>query len=244
MATRFYLPSSGAAAVNPNFGAAWDDTSIATRLKCVTTKIASAMTTVSFADAVDTQADVLFRQYVSNPITAQTVDIQTITTSVRCKERATTCNMRFTVRVGIVSNDGVTSRGNVLALSTGGSEINEVALTSMFKSLTSSAVTALDGDREVIEIGISGNPDAGSDHDSDLSIGDDAASDLAGADGDTDADNPWMEFANTITFEASSSSSSSSRSSSSSSSSSSSRSSSSSSSSSSSRSSSSSSSSS
>ena len=82
-ATRFYLPSSGAAGASPNYTASWEDTSIAARLKCVTTKISSAMTTVSFTDDDETDKDILFRQYVSDPIATQTIQAQTIGFSIR-----------------------------------------------------------------------------------------------------------------------------------------------------------------
>ena len=59
MATRFYLPSTGAAAISPNPDAAWEDVSILARLAAVTTKIASAMTTVSFLDNDASNKDIL-----------------------------------------------------------------------------------------------------------------------------------------------------------------------------------------
>ncbi len=72
MPTRFYLPSTGAAAVSPSY-AAWADTGQAgSRLKAVTTKISSAMAGVYVASVAGGERT-LIRQYVSDPIPAQTI---------------------------------------------------------------------------------------------------------------------------------------------------------------------------
>lgn len=200
MATRFYLPSSGAAAVSPSYTAGWEDTTIASRLKCVTTKISSAMTTVSFTDADATNRDVLFRQYVSDPIVGQVISSQTIKFQIRAKERATTCNLFTAWNIKVVSNDGSITRGTITNMERDATEASETTLTNRQETSTSTAVTAHSGDRIVIEIGMGGDPAAGSDHDSDISVGDDSGTDLAENDTDTAANNPWVEFANTLTF--------------------------------------------
>lgn len=200
MATRFYLPSTGAAAVSPAFSAGWENSSIASRLRCVTTKIASAMTTVSFTDSDATNQDILFRQYVSDPIAQQVISSQTIEIQMRVKERDTSCNLFLAWNIKVVSNDGSVVRGTITNMERDATEASAVALVNRRETSTSTEVTAHSGDRIVIEVGMGGDPGAGSDHDSDMSVGDDSATDLAEDDTDTDADNPWVEFPNTLTF--------------------------------------------
>src|SRR3990167_7035252 len=112
-------------------------------------------------------------------------------------------NMFTAINIKVVSNDGSVVRGTIMNMVR--DTTNELVLNTLTNRRitgTSTAVTAYSGDRIVIEIGTAGNPaDSGSlGHDSSLSIGDDSATDLAEDDTDTDADNPWVEFPNTLTF--------------------------------------------
>lgn len=203
MATRFYLPSSGAAAISPNPDAAWEDTSILARYKCATTKSSSAMTTVSFTDANNTNRDILFRQYVSDPINAQTLQAQTIKYQIRGSQNDIDNNMFSTIGIRVLNNTGSSVTGTVLAVTRDNSELVLTALTNRQFTATSTQVVANQGDRIVIEIGTGGDPaNSGSQgHDSDLRIGDAAASDLAENDIAITDDNPWVEFVtDTITF--------------------------------------------
>lgn len=200
MATRLYMPSSGTAAVSPAYSSGWEDQSIASRLKCVKTKISSAMTTVSFTDSDDTDRDVLFRQYTSDPIAAQTIAAQTVKIQMRCAEVGQFRNMFLAWAVKVMSNDGSIERGVLVALQRDGLEATVTTLTNRSDSATSSQVVAQQGDRIVIEVGMGGDPTLGSNHDSSLSIGDDSGSDLPEDDTSTDAFNPWVEFANTVTW--------------------------------------------
>jgi hypothetical protein len=52
-----------------------------------------------------------------------------------------------------------------------------------------------------MEVGLGGDPDADSNHESWISIGDDSGTDLPEDDTTTAANNPWVEFANAITFQ-------------------------------------------
>lgn len=200
MATRFYLPSTGAAAISPTSSAGWEDTSINSFLRTVTTKISSTMTTVSFTDSDATNKDILFRTYVSDPIAAQVIASQTVGFQMRCAERALSCNMFLTWNIKVVSNDGSIVRGTITSMERDGTEAVVGTLTNRRETSTSTAVTAHSGDRIVIEVGMGGDPAAGSDHDSDISIGDDSGTDLPENDTETNAYNPWIEFPNSITF--------------------------------------------
>lgn len=200
MATRLYLPSSSAAPViSPTADAAWEDTSILARLLAVTTKSSTAMTTVAFTDANSVDRDVLFRQYIYGPIAAQTLSAQTLKFQIRAIETTTSNNMFTAIGVRII--DGIlTVRGTALAVTRDGVEVDAATLTNRQFSATTTQVISRDGDYVVIEIGTAGDPTGSSPHSSSLRIGDTAASDLAEDDTTTTDNNPWVEFANTITL--------------------------------------------
>lgn len=203
MPTRFFLPSTGAAAVTPALGA-WDETANAgAALECVTTRISSAMASVTVAKGTGaTRA--LARQYVSKPIDAQTISAGTVKGQVRALESAINDNLDLVpIRITVVSNDGTTLRGTILALG------DYVTVLEFGTALTNrkiadgdatTSVTAQAGDRIVIELGIK-NSTSGTSVSGSLSFGDDNATDLGENTTDTSAFNPWVELSNTITFQ-------------------------------------------
>jgi hypothetical protein len=199
MATRFYLPSTGAAAVSPAYDAGWEDTSFAARLKAVTTRISSAFTTV--ADNVNTKLDEdhLYRQYVSDPIPAQTITAQTIKVQIRAAESNAAANLFTSINIRVVSNDGSTFRTPAVVAMQRDDVEWASTLTNRGWSGTSSAVVASANDRIVIEIGQGGDPTGGGNHnDGTMRIGDNSATDLPEDDTDTNDYNPWVEFAQTL----------------------------------------------
>lgn len=198
--TRFYFPSTGAGAVSPAFDAGWEDVSIVTRLKTVTTKIASAMTTVAFSDLLATDEDILFRQWVSDPLVAQTIIGQTLTMQMRAIETLATNNMFVTWVVKVVSNDGGTVRGTLVAITRDNVEVDAATLTNRSLVLATNALAILDGDRLVFEIGTGGVATVS--HDSSLRIGDADATDLPVNDTTTTDNSPWLEFQQVLVFQA------------------------------------------
>jgi len=198
--TLFYFPSTGAAAVSPAYSAGWEDVSIATRLLPVITKIASAMTTVAFSDIDTTDKDILFRQYVSDPLSVQTITAQLIKIQIRADELLATNNMFLAWSVKAVSNDGGTLRGTLVSLQRDGTEV-ATALTNRGDSATSTEVILQSSDRLVFEIGLGGLPIAAT-HTSDLRIGDAASSDLPEDDTTTTDLNPWILFQQVLIFQA------------------------------------------
>jgi len=204
MATRFYLPSTGAAAISPNPDAAWEDVSILARLAAVTTKIASAMSTVAFGDSNTSDMDVLLRQYVSAALTpGQTITGgQALKFQIRGLEAAAECNMLTALGVRVI-NDDLSVKKTVLAVTRDGLEL-DTSLTNRQFTATSAAgnYTTIAGDRIVIEIGTGGDPGSfpATGHDSSLRIGDASGSDLPESDGGTDDYNPWVELADTLTY--------------------------------------------
>lgn len=203
MVTRFYLPASASSTpITPTPDAGWEDTSIVARAMTSTATIGDAMATVSFTDNDATNKDVCFRQYVSLELEAgQTINqAQTVKLVCRAKERDASCNL-FTA-LGIRVINGVTVNKTVLAVFRDSTEANATTLTNRALS-TNSAVgnyTTVAGDRLVIEIGMGGDPNAGSDHDSDMRLGDSAASDLAEDDTTTTDNRPWVQLNDTLAF--------------------------------------------
>lgn len=207
MATRIYLPSSGAAAISPAFHGDWEDTSIGARLAGVTAPVSSAMSTVEFLDSGPgslSNKDVLFRQYVVGPVSAQTIAAQTVKWQIRAQEGNSVNNMFTAIVIRAFASNGTTLRGTLLALTRDNTEMATAALTNRAFSATTTAVAVSDGDYLVIEIGAGGTPSGGGSgsfgqgHDSRLRIGDAAASDLAEDDSSTTDDNPWIEFADDL----------------------------------------------
>lgn len=208
MATRIYLPSSGAAAISPSPHASWDDVSALVRRKAVAdTPSGTAMTTFEFLDNDTNDRDCIAYQWVLGPLAAQTIASgQTVEFQIRAQEGGVNNNMVATWVIRIIAPDGTTVRGTPVAFGRDGLEFATAGLVNRRHTATSAAVSVTAGDYMVIEVGAGGNPGIpsggafGAGHDYRLRVGDAAASDLAEDDTDTDDDNPWIEFPNTITF--------------------------------------------
>lgn len=200
MATRFYLPSTSAAPPISPVGSGWDTTADGfVRRKMDTVKTSTAMTTHSHTDADDTDNNCWFRQYISHRVlAAQTIDIQTIKFQLRGRNPTSLNDQHLAWGLRVIGPD-LTERGTILATGRDDIQLAEGTITNRSFPRTSSAVTALRGDYLVLEVGVGGNPAAGG-HDTDLSFGDDNASDLPEDNSTTTALNPWMEFANDIVF--------------------------------------------
>src|SRR5574337_470158 len=152
--TRFYLPSTGAAAVSPAYGG-WGETASADRRKMVSAKISSAMTNKS-GSAILVNKTSLVRQFVSNPLAAQTISgtVKSYIRGLHAPSGTDICVSRLLIRV--CSNDGTTFTGTLLSLSGYGGNNNwNTSLRNVDfadgDALTS--VTVNDGDRLVVEVG-------------------------------------------------------------------------------------------
>ena len=204
MATRLYLPSTGTAGASPAVDAAWDfSVSAFIRRATVEDKISSAFATISLDGNTDSNdTDYCYVQYVSDPIAAQTISAQTVDWVVSLFEENARANQYLSMCIRVVSGDGSTVRGTVVALRRDGTELG-TSQSSRYDSVTSTQVVASDGDRIVIEIGTGGNPEVGAggdSHDSDVRIGDNSATDFGESGSETSDYCGWVEFANTITF--------------------------------------------
>lgn len=198
MATRFYLPSTGASAVSPTFDPVWDvDGQAGARRAAVRTRISSAMASVTIVDefASGTQR-YLMRQYVTEGLPAQTIS-GTFKGQIRVSADDPAWN-RVSLSVRAVSNDGSTFAGSDIVA------LNEFYANANFSaSLTnrriadgdglSNVIAINEGDRLVIEVGVRTSA-ASFESIVNANFGDDSSTDLAEDESTTAADNPWIEF--------------------------------------------------
>jgi hypothetical protein len=207
MATRYYLPSTGAAPVSPAFGAGWTSTTSASRLKLIRTKISSAFTEVFFTSTATVSESRLVRQYVSDPFDNAIQITGTVKGVIRCRENNNSYNGLNILQIFVVSNTGGTVRGTLISQATptldATTEFANASLNNgvnrRFRdssgniNIPLTPVTAQAGDRLVIEIGIR-NSDASTSTTGFMEIGDNSATDLAENDTASSAFSPWIEF--------------------------------------------------
>lgn len=206
--TRLYLPNASgtAAAVTPANGAVWDDVTqdvgvIATQF----TPSDTTMTTYSIDDADSAARDILIMTYVTPPLNPFSTDELTATLldlTIRGLETSTSNNLVISTTVRAVQNNGTDYETPKYILGSATTtkntaEVNATTLTSASWGSTvyPAGVSIAEGDRLVIEIGMSGDPATTFQHDGSVSLGDDSATDLTNGTTDTDTDNPWIQLA-------------------------------------------------
>jgi hypothetical protein len=165
MATRLYFPSSAAntPTVSPAFDSTWEATGSAFRrlLDSEKNEASGAYVQSNVSSGLNSPAgavDVLIAQFVSAPISGSTTINGTVKGQVRAVENSTTADLRMQCVIGVVSNDGSSFRGTLIASNDGAlsNEFNN-SLRNIYipvgGSTSVSSVTANDGDRLVVEIG-------------------------------------------------------------------------------------------
>ena len=201
--TRWYLPSTGAAAVNPA-NDSWTRTAgMGSDLAAVRTRISSSMATVTSTKTSANPGSALIRQYVTEPLAAQTIT-GNVSGQMRCIESNGALSACVAVSVRAVSNDGTTVRSGGLAISASDlytttsemytslrnlklMDVNESA------SIALTSMTLSDGDRLVFEFGYKATSTSTT-YTGGISFGDNSATDLAADMTTTTANNPWIEF--------------------------------------------------
>lgn len=164
MASRWYFSAAGTiAGVEPAYDAGWNYTTEASRRALLAAKSASESLTIGTqigpwtATAGQTALD---RQYISEPLKAQTIS-GTFKGQVMTREYATTDNVdRLFVAVKVVSNDGTTVRATLFARANATTTLEFISnVTHRNKRIadgdTLSSYDCTDGDRLLIEIGYS-----------------------------------------------------------------------------------------
>jgi hypothetical protein len=217
--TRFYLPSTTVADASPAFSATWNATSGAVRRKTVTTASSTADATHTIDPFTATTPELtLFRQYVSDPIDAQTLSpggAWTAKGQIRCVEETTGVNAGLAIGIRVVSNDGSVVRGTLLDVTAADAlGLLECDADATFAALENrqfvdaaetavlelAEVVASAGDRIVIEIGIR-DTSTSTATGAALSFGDDGTGDLGENSTDTTATNPWVQLSGTVAFQ-------------------------------------------
>lgn len=216
MATRFYLPAfTGGTAppVSPGYGSIWDETtSGGQRFVTATTKAATALENRQIGEtSASATYDVLFHQYVSAPLEAQTIS-GSLSGVVRAIQSAAAADDSLQVMVRVVSEDGATERavlygGHAAALNTTADALGqEIAVTTAATRVIPSGTaitsyTCVAGDRLVIEVGYRSHDTSTTARNSILRFGDPTATgDFALTAGLTTDLCPWMEMSANLTF--------------------------------------------
>lgn len=211
MVTRFYLPSSTAVmpAVTP--AAHWNTTTAYTQHYCDTAKQGTAIA-AGTAQTKDTTTGHtrLDRQYVSAGIVGATIT-GTFSAVIAAAESSNSANAWLDFVIRVVSSDGATVRGTLYAGSantavsaTSTAENYEIPLTTAAtrtkSAISLSSVTAVTGDRIVIECGYKASATS-STYTVTSTYGDAvAAADYALTVGLTTTLDPWVELSQTLSF--------------------------------------------
>ena len=198
MSTRYYLPSTGAAAENPAFNVAWEKTSEADRLEMVMTKISSSFATKACSENnASADYDVLNRQYVSAPIGAHNFTGCTWKAQVRCMEDNRQANFVIYAAPSCFSNDGQTNRwaGGV---GEGATEFDDGELINIATGEDVQPLSSQNGDRLIFEIGIRAKQEKTTLYTATMDFGDASGTDLPENETETTQYNPWIEFSHNI----------------------------------------------
>lgn len=208
MATKVYLPSSGAAAVTPS---SWLFTNVgaaAVTYAGVLTKIASAFTSIDEnTGTINPYTEGVLR-YVLGPVSAQTIT-GTVRAVMRVSESHTATNANLRMAIKIIQPNGA-DRAILLDETSSDSASAPYEMTTTLSSkrvwtsgeaepLTLTDQAASTGDYVVIEIGHRSS--TGTDRTISYNIGDNSANDLAYGDDETNAYCPWVEFSMNITMQ-------------------------------------------
>jgi hypothetical protein len=223
MATRFYYESNAISTPNgagvialpiaPAFDGSWEANPTVRRYWLTTDKWGTDRTELTASSTQNTGTyDVAIAQFISAPLAAQTID-GNVKGQIQARESAADADLRAQIVIRVVSNDGTSVIGTLLASDAAAlsSEWNNSSVTernakfplaaSSPATLTSTAVSA--GDRLVVEIGYRAHNTLNAARTGTLAIGSAGSSgDLAENETETTATyTPWLEFSDTITFD-------------------------------------------
>ncbi|MDI6854391.1 MAG: hypothetical protein QME75_12400 [Deltaproteobacteria bacterium] len=212
MATRLYFHGSGPGdkyipPVSPAYAAEWERTSAAARRYLSRLKRNSVNGEASGSEYEAGPAnDTLLRQFVSDPLTAQTIS-GTVKGQLRCRESDAAADFCRAIVIKVVSEDGSTVRGTLLAhfpealaseFDAGATPVNR----NFPPSLSLTQVDAQAGDRLVVEVGFRAFNTVTTAYTGYLHFNDySGTSDLP--EDETTADNlcGWLEFSADLTFQ-------------------------------------------
>lgn len=214
MATRLYYGYSAVPTVSPAFDGSWEATGSAVRRWLVNKKDptnVAALESLAVATTLNSPAgavDVLIAQYVSSPLSgAQTIS-GAIKSIIRAQESNAAADMRAQCVIWVMKSDG-TSRGTLIATDTSAlsNEFNTSLRDIKYpkgwtgSGTTPTSVAAQDGDRIVVELGYRKHENATTSRTGTLSLGNPEGTDCPEDETTTTANTPWIEFADTLTFQ-------------------------------------------
>lgn len=159
MSTVFWLPSSGAGAVDPAVDAVWDHDSGNNRVMNLT-RGSSALTTLAYnPDGADhlVDADSLVCQFVSDILPPQAIPAQAIYLNVLALEVAASNNLQLSWGLRAFNVAGSTALATLLTVARNGVEVG-TALTGASSGRTSTLATLTEQFRLVLEVGLGGLP--------------------------------------------------------------------------------------
>ena len=201
MASRQYLESTGTPSISPPYAAAWEVTADAIQRSMGEAKAGSPMTTVFANGAGAANNDVLLVQWVSGLLAAGVTFTvgAAITAQIRCKETNGTDNYVLVVGVRVVSEDGTTLRQNLRNPAAQSTEFATSLTNRTFSTTIAAGYVSVAGDRIVVEVGFRATS-GGSVANGGVSVGSDSGTDLPADETTTTANDPWIEFADTISY--------------------------------------------
>lgn len=206
MATRFYLPSAGAApSITPTL---WDLFAVSAALvKClplVTAKTSTAQVTLTSSNigtAANSQDD-YYGTWVSAPLSAQS-----LSGTVQGQVRGWQSNFyaySMPLFVAYLIGSDLQYKSTIYSYTPAGSPFysssNHNGSMPQSPPGTVAATSIADGDRIAIDLGIRRDATASNSATHSLVVGDNAASDLPVDNSSTATYDPWIEFSQTLTF--------------------------------------------
>src|SRR5262245_34321316 len=207
MATRFYFNEAEAAAVSPTIsGTDWahiEATPVRRRLRAFSADASTLVSQTITPDSADHIADqnALWRQYVSDPLGAQTIS-GNVVAQLQCFEANAGNNLKLAIKIYLCSSTG-TVGATLLAITRDADEIATALTNQTFASVALTSQTASANDRLVVEVGLGGLPTAAGGvqgHNGTLRFGGSASSGDLGSDQTQTGTTfrPWIEFTASI----------------------------------------------
>lgn len=202
MATKLYARANVAPSVSPAFNASWSSTTFGVRRRLIAAK-ESATETLS-GTLPGEPADTLACMLVSDPLDGDQTLSGTWNMVMRGRELAAEDNVNRRFRsIRVFTNDGSSVRGTALTLASTGSTLEYgTSLQGVQFALTGglTSVSALNGDRIVVEFGPGSNT-SGTTPNWEFVLGGNGT-DHANSNGDTTGTVGWIEFSVNLTFQA------------------------------------------
>lgn len=211
MATRLYFTRQ-VPLISPSIDASWEGSTLVRRNldldKGPLGSVQSGFATAAAATASNTPAgavDIAIMQAISARLNGNQTISGTIKGQMRMQESSTTGDMRVQCVIRVLSADGTTVRGTLVATDTAAlsHEFNTALRNITFPRgapVTPTSVNALDTDRICVEIGYRKHESATNSRTGTIDYGNPDGTDLAEDETTTTQNVPWIEFADNLTF--------------------------------------------